>query len=44
MQDLSAYRILRVIDSNNVVIIRNQKNIIEANKCLGYFYNFTGKF
>ena len=32
MQDLSAYRILRVIDSNNVVIIRNQKNIIENQK------------
>jgi len=32
MQDLSAYRILRVIDSNNVVIISNQKNIIENQK------------
>jgi len=28
MTDLNEYRILRVIDSNNVVIIRNQKNII----------------
>ena len=32
----------RIISSTLIKNLINQKNIIEANKCLGYFYNFTG--
>ena len=33
----------QIVSSTLIKKLINQKNIIEANKCLGYFYNLTGK-